>query len=478
MANSLTHNGAVQYDHTLDHAVEFFSKAGSIYTSKNRKSYYTESSNIIDMYKNVWASGDKITAMKLLFYIRDPRGGAGNRSGFRDCVKWLIDTEAEWVNANIGLIPEHGRWDDVRILFDTYLDESAAKFWANAILEKNVLAAKWADRNDKSILRYLRKTNVLKDVGEFRRLLAKIRKEHIVEHKMCSNNWKEIKYPTVPSVAMSRYSKAFNTHDAIGFEKFKEKVANGEVKINASTVFPHDLVRIAKNGDTQIADLQFAAMPNYLEDTAQRIMVLVDSSGSMDSDIGGSIRAIDVSTSLGLYCSDRLGKENPFYRKFMEFQSESKLTDWSNKTFSECYVAGGSCLGHGIFNEACGHTNIKHALDSILKYAKMFNATNEQIPNTLLIISDMQFDATPCDNAPVVEQCMSDWENAGYSRPKIVYWNVSPYTGSPALASHKDVGLVSGFSPAILTAIFNAKDFSPRGIMNEAIKKYNVVSPN
>jgi hypothetical protein len=468
----LTNEGAVQFDHSLDHAVEFFSKAGSLFATKTKKNFYGNTATALELFKNTWISGDKLVAMKLLFWLRDPRGGSGNRSAFRECVKWVVETDPKWVEANVGLIPEHGRWDDLRVLFGSYLEENASKLWADAIIEKNALAAKWADRSDKALLKYFRQKNILKDIGDFRRYIAKIRKEHIPEHLMCSNLWNELNYQHVPSVAMSRYTKAFKKHDAIRFEKFKEKVEKGEEKINAGVLFPHDLVRLVNHGDAKVADLQFAALPDYLEGTDQRIMCIVDSSGSMDAEVGGSVKKIDVSTSLGLYCSDRIGKGNPFYRKFMQFCSESKLTSWEGMSFSECYSGY-----KRVFDGAVGATYINKALDSLLNHAKMFKATNDQIPNVLLIISDMQFHQGTNDGDTEVNNCMKKWEAAGYTRPRIVYWNLDGCAGSPELADTNNVGLVSGFSPAILKAILAGTEFTPKAIMLRAIEKYKVVSP-
>lgn len=474
MSKIRTNEGAVQYDHSLNHAVEFFSKAGSLFSGKSKKSFYDNETTAVELFKNVWSCGTYDIAMKLLFWLRDCRGGAGNRSGFRDCLKWLSETSPEWINTNISLIIDTGRYDDLRVLFGTPSENAAVNIWSDAIIKKDHLACKWADRSDKPLLKAVRvKTKTAMDIGDFRRLLAEGRKT-IVEKKMCAKNWNEIEYPTVPSVAMSRYTNAFKKNDTVRFEKFKEKVVNGEVKINASTLFPHDCVRTSDNGDSQTADLQFAALPDYMDNKKNRILCLCDSSGSMSVIIGGSVRAVDVSRSLSLYCSDRIGKDNPFYRKFIEFESESKFKDWKGKSFSETL---------NTFNGACGSTRIDKALMSILGYAKMFNVKNEDMPNYLLILSDMQFTdgvldiEDEYDNGTPVEQCMSQWVKAGYTIPKIVYWNLAGYAGQPATANSNGIGLVSGFSPAILNAVFAGQDFSPVAIMLRAIEKYKVNIP-
>lgn len=491
MAKTITNEGAIQYDHSYDHGVEFFSKSGSIYsTKKGKKAFYGNETTALELYKQVWFSGNHELAMKLVMWLRDVRGGAGNRSAFRECIKWLAETDPKWVIANIEQIPELGRWDDLRALNGTDAEQVAVEIWAKAIAKKDGLACKWADRKDKNLLKELRKQKVVKDIGEFRRLLAEGRK-NVVERAMCNNNWNEINYSHVPSVAMSRYTKAFNKHDEVRFTKFKERVVKGEDKINASTVFPHDLVRTMNNGDHEIADAQFDAMPNWVGNSELRIMVICDSSGSMSSHVGGSVRAIDVSTSLALYCSDRIPVDSPFHRKFIQFESESKLCDWKGHTFSEAYGYGKNPMGsrggfwgsQGIFDGACGGTRIDTALDMLLKNAQLFGATNEQIPNLVMIISDMQFHGagdsyrSNANDNTVVENCLAKWEAAGYNRPKILYWNLAGYKGSPATIKHKDVGLVSGFSPSILQAVLNAEDFTPLGIMLKKLEKYTVKIP-
>jgi len=492
MALSRTHEGAIQYDHSYDHGVEFFSKAGSLYKKgkRGRGTFYGNETSALELFKAVWFSGNYELAMKLLFWLRDPRGGAGNRSGFRECVKWLAETDPKWIEANLGLIVEYGRWDDLRSLNETDLEDDVANMWARAIIKQDGLACKWAKHDkDKNVLKVLRKEKKIKDIGEFRRLLAEGR-ENIVESKMCSGNWNEIEYPHVPSVAMSRYTNAFGKHDATRFENFKKKVEKGEAKINAGVVFPHDLVRTVMNGDPKTADLQFDAMPNWVGDSNLRIMVICDTSGSMSASVGGSIQRWHVSTSLALYCSDRIPENSPFHRKFIQFCSEGRLTDWNGHTFSEVYGKGNNPMGSahhrsyydnwGVFDGAVGATRIDRALDMLLNHGQMFSATDEQMPNLLLIVSDMQFHSGTShrtNNLPEVERCLQKWEDSGYTRPKVVYWNLAGYDGSPSTVSHKDVGLVSGFSPSILEAIFKAEDFTPLGIMMKKLEKYEIKIP-
>ena len=467
-----TTEGGTTHEHSLDHAVEFFSKAGSLF--EKRQSFYGQEENALGLFQKVWIV-DKPVAFKLLLWLRDCRGGAGNRSGFRTCLQWLANRSPQWVAANMEWVPEVGRWDDLRCLFDTPLKRQAAEMWGDAIVDGQLLAAKWADRKDLPIFYYLKSAygdNVrLTDIGDFRRLLARVRKEGIVEYKMCTKRWGEIDYPKVPSVAMARYTNAFSRHDEHRFAKYKEALEKGEATVHASVLFPHDCVRTSRFGDESIANAQFEALPNFMEGTNERIIVISDTSGSMTIRVSGSIQAVDISQGMALYCSAKIEKDNPFYKKFIGFCDEGRFKDWNGMSFSEAVD------NRRIFDRAVGSTYIDRALGLILDTAKFFSLPDEYMPTTLLIISDMQFWSGVAGSGTEVEKALRLWNVAGYKLPKIVYWNTAGYVGSPATIDQDKVALVSGFSPAVLKSIFSGDDLTPRGVMLRTLEKYDVVIP-
>lgn len=466
-----THEGGVAHEHSLDHAVEFFSKAGSLF--EGRRSFYAGGEeNALGLFQKIWIV-DQVLAMKLLMWLRDCRGGAGNRSGARAIFKWLGERNAHLMRANLVQVPDLGRWDDLRSLFGTPLERDAAGFWSAALFNNEQLAAKWADRSDFPVLQKLREAGLVKDIGDFRRLLAKIRKDGIVEHKMCHDMWSKIKYENVPSVAMARYTQAFQKHDETRFNQFKEALASGEKKVHASVLFPHDCIRTSRHGDKQIADAQFDALPNYMADANARIIVISDTSSSMTCQVAGSIQAVDISQGLALYCSAKIDEDNPFHKKFIGFCSEGVFKDWNGMTFSQAVT------NRKVFDRAVGSTRIDKALDLILNTAKFFKLTNEYMPTMLLIVSDMQFhsgtqDYDREDAVPEVDRAISRWIEAGYSRPQVVYWNTAGYAGQPDIVETDNIALVSGFSPAILGSIFGGDDLSPAGVMMRALQKYKV----
>lgn len=458
-----TNEGAVAYEHSLNHAVEFFSKAGSLFSG--RESFYGSEDSALKLFQQSWIS-DKITSFKLLLWLRDCRGGAGNRSASREIYTWLAINEPTWIRANIPALVNFGRWDDLRSLFGTDLEQDAAGFWANAIQNNNVLAAKWADRKDRPI-----RVNLELKIGDFRRLLAKIRKLSIVEYNMCENYWHKIQYEHVPSVAMARYNKTFGKHDAERFEAYKNKLETGEVKIHAEVLFPHDCVRTVNNGDKKIADAQFNALPDYLDNAEARTMVISDTSASMDTRISGSISACDVSQALALYCSSRVPENSPFWKRFIGFCSESTFKDWRGLTFSQAVES------KQIFDGAVGSTRIDTALDLILKIATDRDIPQNLMPTTLLIVSDMQFHEGVEGSETQVELSLKKWDAARYERPNIVYWDTAGYGGSQGTAKQKNIGLVSGFSPAILASIFDSDEFTPESVMLKTLEKYEIEVP-
>ncbi len=183
-----TNEDATAYEHSLNHALEFFSKAGSLYDTPTKNAFYDNETSALKLFINCWIV-DKPLSFALLLWLRDCRGGAGNRSGSRAIYKWLAENDPLWLRENLHQLPMVGRWDDLRSLFNTSLEVDAATFWANALTatEPNVLAAKWADRKDIPIRRVLGI-----DAPTMRKLLAPIRMNHIVEHKMCQKLWSEI----------------------------------------------------------------------------------------------------------------------------------------------------------------------------------------------------------------------------------------------------------------------------------------------
>ena len=103
--------------------------------------------------------------------------------------------------------------------------------------------------------------------------------------------------------------------------------------------------------------------------------------------------------------------------------------------------------------------------------AKRNNLKEEDLPG-LIIFSDMQFDVA-CGNSyqTNLEAAKKYFKSLGYkSYPKIVFWNLkSTCVDFPATQKDIGVGLVSGFSPSLISSFINTSELSPISIVNSVL---------
>jgi len=442
--------------------LEFFSKGGSIQGAK----YYTDEHSSV----NDWFSAfreDPELAFKLLFWSRDPRGGAGNRSLMREILHEGASNTAvrPWMVANMHLIPEYGRWDDLVSFYDTSLEAQALSIMGANI--SNPLCAKWMSRKDSKLRDHLDLTS-----KQYRKLVVAY--SDTVEALMCSKSWKDIDFGTVPSLASVRYINSFIRNDKDRYLLHIEK--NG---IPAATAFPHEARRLlGARVDDSIIEAFWKSLPDYIK-SDERILPMIDVSGSMCCTASGSISCMDVAVSLGMYCSDKLAGD--MHRRYLTFSENPRLKSWKG-----CSIADAL---RRIDNDDWGFsTNIARGLDEILEHAKMFGIGKDQMPTALMILSDMQFDECTEMNdgdLTVVEDSLQKWVDSGFDRPAVIYWNINGYAGQP-VTSLENVALISGFSPAVMQHVLEnltaakadlTKDLDPWKIMQSAIAKYQVMVP-
>lgn len=412
---------------------------------------------------------DETLAVRIALWARDARGGAGEREIFRQILKYLESNRPDLAEKIVNKVPELGRWDDLLEFETDTLKEKSFDLIKDAINSKNGLCAKWMPRKGK-LAAEIRSHLGLSPKG-YRKTLVSL--TNVVETQMCAKEWDGINFSHVPSVASARYKKAFWRNAA---EKYAEYVAslvkgdNPKVKVNAGAIFPYDVLKgvISAYGynrnsynKTQM-DLvmkQWEALPNYVGDAS--ILPLVDVSGSMVHSLGDNLTCLDVAVSLGLYLAEK--NSGVFKDTFLTFSSTPELLHLNGNIVQK---AQQMCV-----SEWGMSTNLHAAFDKILSTAVKGNATQEDMPQTLLILSDMQFDACAKFDDSAYEMISRKYEKAGYKTPNIVFWNLNSKKNSPAKFNQKGVALVSGFSPAIARAVLNidAEEFSPENIMMKAI---------
>lgn len=427
---------------------------------------------------------NKELALKFLFFARDIRGGMGERRFFRVVLKELAHIEPEVTKYLIPLVAEYGRFDDLFVLINykvkglfvmDYLHNQIRTDYKNYKNNKPIsLLAKWmpsinaSSKKTKDLARFMIKYFNTTEC-KYRKTLSTLRKYlKVVEVKMCANKWEDINYSEVTSKANLIYNDAFLKHDEERRRDYLSKVEKGEVKINASTLFPHEIVNKYYGGMCYSIKKQFAKDSNLEalwkalpKREIQNTLVVADGSGSMCSTIGNTkVTALAVANALAIYFAENNTGE--FKNKYITFSERPKFVDFKN-----CNSLADKARLALNYSEIA-NTNIEAVFDLILTTAKKFNVAQEDMPKNILIISDMEFDGCAHFNSgydyanqyktkffKIVEQ---RYKEAGYLLPKLAFWNVNSRTGTiPIKENELGVALVSGFSTAIADMIMSNK---------------------
>ena len=473
---SVTENGALGYKSTGKELLDLNFAVASLREASEQE--------IVEKFTKAFFE-DKILAMRWLFFARDCREGLGERRLFRVVLADLVNSNPEMVIPLINLIPEYGRYDDLWCLLDNkesanvvleLVDKQLTEDLNNMKAGKSIsLISKWlpsCNASSAQTKKYAKQ--VYKALGlterEYRKALSEFRKYlDVVEVKMSSKNWSEIKYEAVPSRANLIYNSAFLRNDEERRREYLRKLTKGETKINASTLFPHDIVhKYSSNGPWSYRlspkDAAIEALWKALPDTVQgcgNTIVVADGSGSMTSivDNNSKVTALEVANSLAIYFAERSSGE--FKDKYITFSNYPQLVDLSkaDSLHDKLQIA----LTH---NEIAD-TNIERVFDLILTTAINNNMSQEDMPKNILIVSDMEFNrCATCSNGSyhnrpdqrLFEVIAKKYADAGYLIPRMIFWNVNSRTGTiPVKEYELGVALVSGFSVNIVKMVMSGK---------------------
>ena len=456
---TLTENGMVTNPTTLNKCVDLFFSIGAM----RGKSKDTVVSLFNEAYKE-----NPLIASKLLFWSRDVRSGAGERQIFRDIVTHLTTTSPQTVRKNIGLIPEFGRWDDVLVLVGTELEDDMFILIKDSLTNGDALCAKWMPRKG-DVANRLRKLFRFTP-KEYRKMLVNL--TNVVESKMCAKDWESIDYSKLPSLASSRYQKSFVKNDTERYDEYKKALIDGTAKVNAGAVYPYDIIKsINQGGDTVVSEKQWESLPNWMEDSNERILPVVDVSGSMCCPAGGNdnLTCMDVAISLGMYISER--NEGNFKDAFITFSNNPQLQ----------YLTGGlkERLNKLRSSDWGMSTDLEAVFNLILNQAKTYNIPQDKMPTKIMILSDMQFNQATRSDLGSQSMIESMYEVAGYKKPDIIYWNLNARgTNFPVEFNKDGTALVSGFSPSILKPLLSGKNMTPESIMMDTVndERYSLIT--
>ena len=487
-----TENGAGALKSTRSAMLDAFGSMGAM--------RFSDDSQIIEVFSHAFYE-DRADAMRLLFYMRDIRGGQGARKVFRVCMKWLAHNYPEYVINNLENFLFYGRGDDLLCLYDTPVWTDAVHWMkyqlAQDVIAKNAghscsLLAKWmpsenaSSQKTRAIAR-----NIIKGmnipVKTYRTVLASLRRHlKVVEQKMSAREWTEIDYEQIPAKAALNYSDAFVRHDEEGYISYLKDVANGNAKVNAASLFPVDIVhkvltvgRYASLKDQIMLDAMWKALPNYLEGREETGICVVDVSGSMSG------LPMEVAISLGMYCADKC--RGPFQNHFITFSNEPELVEIQGKDIVE-KVANIHRANWSM------NTNLEAVFDLMLKTAISNHTAPADMPQKLYIISDMQFDEAresrsrpysywssgiheKNEDNPFMRKMRAKYERAGYTMPTIVYWNVraSECGMFQDTFEGENCCMVSGYSASLFKSIIDGTSYEVEEMIDEKGNKVQTV---
>jgi hypothetical protein len=422
--------------------------------------------NIIPQFTAAYVENADL-ALRIVQWARDVRGGSGEREIFRQVLTHLENTNPADAARLLVKVPELGRWDDLFVFKTQPLKSQAFTMLGDALRARNGLAAKWTPRKGDTAV------EIRKFFGmtpkQYRKSLVNM--TTVVETQMCSGSWDTINYSHVPSVAHSRYKKAFGRHGTT-YAEYVTKLVKGEagVKINANAIFPHDVLkgRIGGYGSTKwsktdldVIEAQWNALPNYVGDAS--VLPLVDVSGSMTCAAGqkGTTTCLEIAVSLGLYFADK--NRGTFKDCMLTFSDKPQLVRLKGAINEK--------IDQMVSTDWGMSTNLHAAFNVILKTAVDNKVASADMPATLIIFSDMQFNACVQNDDSAMEMIERKFEAAGYALPKVVFWNLNAGSNVPVKFDKKGTALVSGFSPAIAASVLGADPdaFTPEAIMLKAV---------
>lgn len=411
-------------------------------------------------------------ALCFLLWARDIRGGAGQREFTRRVLKEVCESappshaNSIVVGSLSDMIPVVGRWDDLFVMlesskFSNEAMDSITRGLKNP--ETRGLVAKWLPR-EKSSKKHLAKIirhHLKMGPKEYRKMLAE--STNVVETPMCDKRWNEIKFEAVPSKAMLNYREAFGRNAPEAWSEYTNKLAEGKTKVNASAVFPHEVMYPKNPCEASIVtEAMWKTLPDYIA-SDKKFLPMIDVSGSMGVRAAGSSHTcMQVAIALGTYIAER--NKNSFKDVFLSFTDIPTLSVIKGKTLVE--------KAHSI-TMRCGYsTNLKRAFESVIEHAKNHNLTQEDMPDYIVVLSDMQFNSSSFVwNSTLKLQIDEKFSEIGLKTPKLIWWNLASTSVdfTDAQVDQDCVAMVGGASPAVIKGVLAAEDFSPLGVMKRTI---------
>jgi len=483
-----TENGALTHKTTKSDLLDMFAMGGA-YRKRSDE-------DVILLFKKAYEE-NPVYALKCLFYLRDIRGGQGERRFFRVCIKWLANNDIDAMRRNLQYVPMFGRYDDLYEFVGTKLEKDAFQMMKRQLAldmecKTPSLLAKWLKSENTS-------SQVSRDLGnktrmafgmthkQYRKTLSILRERiNVLERLMSAGKWDEIEFDKIPSRAGMIYKNAFARHD---LERMRQDptvqsyadFAKDETKaVNAKALYPYECVHEAvkmlnrswnygsgykttmpamDNTNRLMVNKYWDNLADYFNGASFNGLAVVDTSGSM---CGAQASApINVAISLGLYCAEKAN--GPFKGHYISFSSRPQLIATEGVDFVDKVARIWE-------TNLCENTNIEATFDLILNTALAGHMTQADLPENIIILSDMEFDAArgrhswygyknndDIEQNTLMENISNKWEANGYHCPNLIFWNVDARHNNIPMKVQNGITFVSGFSPTLFEQIMSGK---------------------
>ena len=489
---TFTENGANALKSTTSAVLDLFVKAPSMLKPND-----DDIEELKSLIRTAIEEDPQLT-LKCIFYLGDIREGAGVRKVFTESIRLLAKEYPKMLKFVLPQIPEFSRWDVlVKALIYTDFEDALTgiiKYQLETDLESTTpsLCAKWlpspssSSKNTRKLGRRLshllnfsgKKLTGDPDIDKeikkedniiFSKILTRLRKDlDIVEHYIATIDYDKIDYSKVPSVALNRYQSLFLKYDNARFMKWVYEAAEGKAKINSKRLYPFEIIKNILDNSLHflyirnenrismtkafLADAQWKNMEDVIEGKELNWLVMADVSGSMED-----YDNIPIATSIAtaIYCAEKT--QGVFHNKFMTFSKKPEIVDIKGDTICE-KVENAYRANWGV------NTDLEKAFDLILEVAVNNKLKQEELPQTLLIISDMEFDEARGqyyyheneDSKTLFKEIQEKFNKYGYEMPTCVFWNVNADVKFPVDSEEKGCILLSGYSNNNFRALLGA----------------------
>lgn len=404
-------------------------------------------------------------ALRILFYARDIEKGLGERRVFRTILSYMVNRKGFSIESVLqpqNITENLIRVDDLVYVADYAVKEFGSCSEVHQIIDflfkmlqnkqYGGIVAKWMPRKNSkysALVKYMRKNGFIDTFSSYRKMIVNM--TNVVEQQMTNNEWDGINLEHVPSLAMKKYKKAFSRHGIL--KPFIDKVVAGEAKINASRLYPNDIVKdiigirhsFLEQSQRDLLNEQWKNLTKLDELPKEfRALPIIDVSGSMT--MPNNI-PMSMSVGLGLFMAEH--NPNKAFRDYF-------ITFSSNPTFQKI-------IGHDIIEKVQNAMNADWAMSTdieatfrlVLNRAIHNRVPEDEMPTHLIIISDMEFNRCVYNaENNVMEMVRRMYESAGYEMPTVVFWNVNGRIGNvPAQTNDKGALLVSGASQNVINFV-------------------------